>query len=39
VLWLHTGARARIDFRRTIAIDRSNPVIYCAESAENLSCL
>jgi len=33
-----TLPEARIDFRRAIALDRSNPVIYCAESAENLSC-
>jgi len=37
---LHYGCTlgaAQIDFSRTIAIHRANPVIYCEERAENLS--
>jgi len=37
---LHYGCTLResqIDFRRILAIDRTHPVIYCQEQAENLS--
>src|ERR1019366_7103873 len=37
---LHYGQvlpQAQIDFRRTISVDRSNPVICCEEQATNLS--
>jgi hypothetical protein len=37
---LHYGRtlrQARIDFSRTISVDRTNPVIYCEEEATNLS--
>ena len=39
-LSLHYGCtlrEAQIDFRRRITIDRTSPVIYCEEHAENLS--
>jgi len=29
---------AQIDFIRTISLDRHNPVVYCEEQAQNLSC-
>ena len=37
---LHYGGtlpEAQIDFRRTISVDRANPIIYCEEQATNLS--
>ncbi len=37
---LHYGGtlpKAQIDFRRTISVDRSSPIIYCEEQATNLS--
>lgn len=33
-----TLREAQIDFSRTIAVHRTNAVIYCEEHAENLSC-
>jgi hypothetical protein len=32
-----TLSHAQIDFRRTIFLDRANPVVYCEERAENVS--
>ena len=32
-----TLPEAQIDFRRTISVDRSKPIIYCEEQATNLS--
>lgn len=32
-----TLGNAQIDFVRTISLDRTNPVVYCEEHAENLS--